>query len=242
MAPLAVKVVEVPELRERVGVFRDRADAGRVLAGLLEEFRGSDAVVLAIPAGGFPVAAEIATRLGLPLDVAVVSKVTPSWNTEVGYGAVAFDGTQRINEPLARQLGVGPEERRSGIEAASQKVARRVALLRGSAHMRDLSGRRVILVDDGLATGFTMLVAIEALQRVGAGEIAVAVPTGHVDSVRRVAERAGVVYCANLRVGPSFAVAEAYKRWLDLTDEDIVAMQRGLSGPRPTAGSEGHTQ
>ena len=230
------------ELRERVGVFRDRADAGRVLAGLLEEFRGSDAVVLAIPAGGFPVAAEIATRLGLPLDVAVVSKVTPSWNTEVGYGAVAFDGTQRINEPLARQLGVGPEERRTGIEAASQKVARRVALLRGSAHMRDLSGRRVILVDDGLATGFTMLVAIEALQRVGAGEIAVAVPTGHVDSVRRVAERAGVVYCANLRVGPSFAVAEAYKRWHDLTDEDIVAMQSERSGPRPTAGSEGHTQ
>jgi putative phosphoribosyl transferase len=227
MALLAVKVVEVPELRDRVGVFRDRADAGRVLARLLEEFRGSDAVVLAIPAGGFPVAAEIATRLGLPLDVAVVSKVTPSWNTEVGYGAVAFDGTERVNEPLARQLGVGLEERRAGIEAASQKVARRVALLRGGGRMPDLSGRPAILVDDGLATGFTMLVAIKALKRTGAGEIAVAVPTGHVDSVRRVAGRAGAVYCANLRAGPRFAVAAAYERWHDLTDEDIVECRSG---------------
>jgi len=161
--------------------------------------------------------------------VAVVSKITPSWNTEVGYGAVAFDGTLRINEALAAQLGIGREERRAGIETTSRKVARRVALLRGRARGPDLSGRRAILVDDGLATGFTMLVAIEALEKAGAGAIVVAVPTGHLDSVRRVAERADAVYCANLRAGPRFAVAEAYRSWHDLTDEEIVEM-RNLRG------------
>lgn len=219
-------VIDAPELRDRVAVFRDRADAGRVLAGLLEGFRGSDAVVLAIPAGGYPVASELAARLGLPLEVAVVSKITPSWNTEVGYGAVAFDGTVRINEPAAAQLDIGPEERRAGIEAATRKVARRVALLRGGAPAPDLAGRPVLLVDDGLASGFTMLTAIEALERLGTGAITVAVPTGHSDAVRRIADRAAAVCCANLRSGRRFAVAEAYERWHDVTDEEILQAAR----------------
>ena len=197
--------------------------------------------MLAIPAGGYPVAAEIATRLGLPLDVAVVSKITPSWNTEVGYGAVAFDGTVRINEPLAAQLDIGREELRSGIDAASRKVARRVALFRGDEPGLDLSGRRVILVDDGLASGFTMLVAIEALEKAGAGPIAVAVPTAHTESARRITGRANAVYCANLRGGPRFAVAEAYQRWHDLTDEDILALREAWRrpGPAPAEGGRG---
>jgi putative phosphoribosyl transferase len=219
----AGKVVDVPELRGRVAVFRDRADAGRVLAGLLEGFRGSDALVLAIPAGGYPVAAELARRLGLPLDVAVVSKITPSWNTEVGYGAVAFDGTVSINEPAAADLGIDASERAAGIEAASRKVARRVALLRGGAAAPNLSGRPVLLVDDGLASGFTMITAIEALEKLGAGAITVAVPTGHAEAVGRIADRAAAVCCANVRSGRRFAVAEAYRRWRDVTDEEILS-------------------
>jgi putative phosphoribosyl transferase len=218
----AGKVVDVPELRGRVAVFRDRAD-GRVLAGLLEGFRGSDALVLAIPAGGYPVAAELARRLGLPLDVAVVSKITPSWNTEVGYGAVAFDGTVSINEPAAASLGIDASERAAGIEAASRKVARRVALLRGGAAAPNLSGRPVLLVDDGLASGFTMITAIEALEKLGAGAITVAVPTGHAEAVGRIADRAAAVCCANVRSGRRFAVAEAYRRWRDVTDEEILS-------------------
>jgi predicted phosphoribosyltransferase len=219
-------IFEAPGLRERVAVFRDRIHAGEILAGLLEEFRGGDAVVLAIPAGGYPVASEIAGLLGLSLDVAVVSKITPSWNTEVGYGAVAFDGTRRVNERLAFELGVDSEERRSGIETAWRKVTRRVALLRGDAPAPDVVGRPVILVDDGLASGTTMLVALEALEKLGAGPIAVAVPTGHLDAARRVAERAAAVYCANLRSGPRFAVASAYEHWHDVTDDEILRMRQ----------------
>lgn len=203
-----------------------------MLAGLLQGFRGSGAVVLAIPAGGYPVACEIAARLALPLDVAVVSKITPSWNTEVGYGAVAFDGTRRINEAMADELGIDRQERQAGIETASRKVARRVALLRDGAPAPDLSGRPVILVDDGLASGLTMLVAIEALEKLGTGAITVAVPTGHVAAARLVAERTAAVYCANLRSGARFAVAAAYERWQDVTDDEILKLrQRRLQPP-----------
>ena len=200
-----------------------------MLAGLLEGFRGTGAVVLAIPAGGCPVAAVIANRLGLELDVAVVSKITPSWNSEVGYGAVAFDGVARVNESLAAELGIGREERRAGIEAASRKVARRVASLRGGAPAPRISGRPVILVDDGLASGTTMLVAIEAVERLRPASISVAVPTGHVDAVRRVAVRAEAVYCANLRSGPRSAVAAAYESWRDVTDDEIASVRSGHS-------------
>ncbi len=203
-----------------------------MLAGLLEGFRDSGAVVLAIPAGGYPVASVIARRLRLELDVAVVSKITPSWNSEVGYGAVAFDGVARVDEGLAAELGIGREERRAGIEAASRKVAGRVASLRGGASAPELSGRPVILVDDGLASGTTMLVAIDAVERLRPAAITVAVPTGHVDAARRVAARTEALYCANLRSGPRFAVAAAYESWRDVADDEIAPVRPGpAAGP-----------
>jgi putative phosphoribosyl transferase len=215
-------VIDRPELRGRVGVFADREDAGEVLAEMLRGFRGSDAIVFAIPAGGCAVAAPIAKRLGLLLDVAVTSKITPPFNTEVGYGAVAFDGTVEVDRPLAARLGLSEQEVAAGIEMASEKVRRRVRLLRRGAPLPDLSHRTAILVDDGLASGRTMEVAIQARRKAGAREIAVAVPTGHTESVERVAPEVAAFYCANLRGGPRYAVADAYREWSDLTDEEIV--------------------
>ena len=192
-----------------------------MLAGLLEGFRGSGAVVLAIPAGGYPVASVIARHLGLDLDFAVVSKITPSWNSEVGYGAVAFDGVEHVDERLAADLGIAAEERRAGIEAASRKVARRVASLRGGTSTPRLEGRPVILVDDGLASGITMLVAIDAVERLKPAGITVAVPTAQIEAARRVAGRVEALYVANLRSGSRFAVAAAYENWRDVTDREI---------------------
>jgi len=91
-------VLELPALHNRLCVFHDRTLAGEVLADMLSTYRGSNALVFGIPAGGVPVAAVIARALALPLDVAVVSKLTLPWNTEAGYGALAFDGTLRLNE------------------------------------------------------------------------------------------------------------------------------------------------
>jgi predicted phosphoribosyltransferase len=209
---------EQPGLRDRVGVFRDRTEAGEVVAGMLGEFRGSEATVLAIPAGGLPVGAAVASALALPLDVAVVSKITLPWNTEVGYGAVAFDGTVRLNHDLVRGVGLGEEEIRRGIEETGVKVRRRVAALRGAEDALDLSGRSAIVVDDGLASGFTMRTALAALRRVGASRIVIAVPTGSMKTVEELASRTDDLYCANIRGGWSFAVADAYRRWYDVDE------------------------
>lgn len=213
---------ELPELRNRTAVFRDRAHAGEVVSGMLELLRGADAVVFAVPAGGVPVAAVIAECLDCPLDVAVVSKITLPWNTEAGYGAVAFDGTVRLNRELIELLALGESVVRSGIAQTTEKVKRRVARLRGERPLPVLAGRLAIVVDDGLASGFTMLTAAEALRRQGAERLIVAVPTGHAEALENVTAETDAIYCANVREGRRFAVADAYARWSDV-DETTAA-------------------
>ena len=114
-------IVELQELRNRVKVFRDREHAGEVLAGMLAEYRGTDTWVLGILAGGVPVAAVVSRALDLPLDVAVVSKITLPWNPEMGYGAVAFDGTVQLNEALIKALGLGHRDVETGIARTREK-------------------------------------------------------------------------------------------------------------------------
>jgi predicted phosphoribosyltransferase len=217
-------VIECSELRNRPRIFADRVHGGRVLARMLEGYSGSGALVMAVPAGGVPVGAELATRLGLPLDVAVVSKITLPWNTEAGYGAVAFDGTVRINRSLAASVGLSEAQIRQGIENTTARVSRRMQRLRGDKPWPDLRGRPVIVVDDGLASGFTMLVTLQALRGKGADQLVVAVPTAPHDTFARLAERGYAVYCANVREGRPFAVADAYKKWADVREEDAATI------------------
>jgi predicted phosphoribosyltransferase len=224
------RVVTLPELRDRTGVFRDRQHAGEVLAAMLAEGLPGRALVLAIPAGGVPVAAALARRLGLPLELAVVSKVLLPWDTEAGYGAVAWDGTIRLNEPLVAALGLSPETVQAGIAATRERVARRVRTLRGDRPLPELGAAPAVLVDDGLASGFTMRVAIEALRKSGATAVHVAVPTGHLDAVERLAPSVDSLFCANVRGGRSFAVAAAYRSWADVSEDEVRALL-GLPGP-----------
>ena len=219
-------VIDIPELRDEVYAFADRADAGSTLANMLERYNNTDAVVLAVPAGGVPVGAVIAQDLSLTLDVLVVSKITLPWNTEAGYGAVAFDGTVRLNERLLPGLGLREDEIQQGIEETKNKVTRRFTNLRGNKPLPDLSKQPVIVVDDGLASGFTLLVGVEALRKAGASQIIVAVPTGHRNSVQMMADRVEAVYCGNIRHGWSFAVADAYRRWSDVSDGEVINVLR----------------
>lgn len=228
------RFVEVPELRDRIGVFRDRTHAGEVLAGMLAEVLSPSSLVLAIPAGGVPVGVEVARRLGLEFELAVVSKILIPGTTEAGYGAVAFDGTVRLNEPLVAALGLTEASVEEGIAATRERVARRVQHLRHGRPFPDLRNVAVVLVDDGLASGFTMRVAVEALRAGGAGEVVVAVPTGHLDAVRRLSPLVETLCCANVRGGRSFAVADAYRSWRDVSEAEV---QRIL-GARPPAGTQ----
>jgi predicted phosphoribosyltransferase len=191
---LAANVLDLPDFRDQVGVFQSREHAGEILAGMLEVYSDSDAIVMA---------------------------------TEVGYGAVAFDGTVRLNNDLVARLGLSDEEIQQGIRKTSAKVARRVKNLRGEQALLDLSASEIILVDDGLASGFTMLVAVEALQKAGTNSITVAVPTGHQRSVGRIAGEVNALYCANMRGGYPFAVAAAYLRWSDVGEKEVVSLLAG---------------
>ena len=226
MPDTAGRVFDLPELRNRGRVFRDRAQAGVVLARMLETFRGTDTLILAVPAGGVPVAAEVARQLVLPLDLAVVSKITLPWNTESGYGAVAFDGTVRLNQPLITALGLRPQAVEDGIALTRDKVNRRLRQLRGDRHLPVLGHRGVILIDDGLASGFTLLTAVEAIRHLAAEKIIIAVPTGHADAVTRIAAEVNTLYCPNIREGMCFAVADAYEQWTDVDEATVVEIMR----------------
>lgn len=219
---------DLPELRNQVDVFRDREHAGEVLGDMLAQYRNTDAVVFAIPAGGVPVGAALAVKLQLPLEVAVVSKITLPWNTEAGYGAVAFDGTVRLNTEMVSRLGLTDDIVRYGIEETRNKVRKRVAEFRSGKPPLQVASRPVILVDDGIASGFTMLVAVEALRKAGANQVIIAVPTGHLEAIERVAPNVDVLYCANLRSGWAFAVADAYEKWTDVSEEEVIEILKGF--------------
>lgn len=217
-------IIDLPQLREQTHVFQDRTHAGEVLARMLGDNDKQDGIILAIPAGGVPVGAVTAEKTGLDFDVAVVSKITLPWNTEAGYGAVAFDGTVKLNEDLVRRVNLSAEDVKKGIEKTRAKIARRVKTLRGRQPFPDIGSRSAILVDDGLASGFTIRVAVAALRNAGVRRIVVAVPTGHRHSVEIVAHKVERLYCANIRGGYSYAVASAYQHWSDVAENEVAGI------------------
>jgi predicted phosphoribosyltransferase len=230
MKRLPENVIDLPHLREKTYVFSDRFYAGDILSDMIQNEADSSGLLLAIPAGGVPVACRIQEKTGLEMDLAVVSKITLPWNTEAGYGAVAFDGTVRLNRRLIGHVGLTEKQIQHGTQKTLQKVNRRIKLLRGEKPFPELNQRTVMLVDDGLASGFTMRVAVESLKNFGAKSITVAVPTGHLESVRKIAEYADRVICPNIRSGMSYAVADAYQHWSDVTEDELLGLlnQAGL--------------
>ena len=215
-------IIDLSQLRDKIRVFDDRFDAGRKLAEMLSVYKNSNAIILALPAGGVPVAAAMAEILNLPVDVAVVSKITLPWNTEVGFGAIAFDGTVLLNDTFLKSAGLNNDEINQRIRMTREKVNRRLNYLRGSKPFPDLTGKTVLIVDDGIASGFTMRTAIKAVKKLNAKEIIIAVPTAHSESLRDLLPMANSIYCPNLRSGFGFAVAEAYKKWSDVDERDAL--------------------
>ncbi len=223
-------VYDLSQYKEQTRVFRDRHHAGDVLSRMLHPYQQDLHMVLGIPAGGVPVGAVVAQTLHIPFDVAVVSKITLPWNTEAGYGAVAFDGTVRLNKALMAQIRLSETEIRSGIEETTAKVHRRVENLRKKNPFPTLLEQSIILVDDGLASGFTMLVAVEALKKAGAEHIIVAVPTAHKGSLGAIVSKVDVVFCPNIRSGGRYAVADAYERWSDVDESEVMKILERESG------------
>lgn len=224
MSKIPNNIHEDIALRNRARVFRNRREAGMALATLLTDYRNADAVILGIPAGGIPVATTSAQQLSLPLDFLTVSKITLPWNTEAGYGAVAFDGTWQLNDQLVRQAGLDAKAVHEGVASTTEKVERRTQKFRKLLDAQQIKDKIAIVVDDGLASGFTMHVAVAALRNQEAKSVVVAVPTGHLSAITRLAGDVDEIYCANIRVGSYFAVADAYTHWSDVSEDEVAAV------------------
>jgi predicted phosphoribosyltransferase len=201
--------------------FRDRVNAGRVLAEHLRKYAGRpDVLVLALPRGGVPVAYEVAKALGAPLDVFIVRKLGVPGHEEYAMGAVASGGVRVLNEDVVRGLGLNDiaVERVAARELA--ELNRRERLYRGDRPEPDLKGRTVILVDDGLATGSTMKAAVKALAARGPARIVVAVPIAAADTCQALRREVDEVVCA-VTPEPFHAVGLWYDDFRQTSDEEV---------------------
>ncbi|MEU5879346.1 phosphoribosyltransferase family protein [Spirillospora sp. NPDC047279] len=206
--------------------FADRAEAGRVLAARLVPLGLNGAVVLALPRGGVPVAYEVSRRLSLPdrpapLDVLVTRKIGYPRQPELGVGAIAEGGAPVFDHGLLERLGLLEKDLAATVTAERAELARRVAAYRGGRPLPSLSGRPVVVVDDGLATGGTARAALRAVRAADPTRVVLAVPVGAAETVRALAAEADDVVV--LAAPWAFrAVGQWYRRFDQLTDADVL--------------------
>jgi erythromycin esterase-like protein/predicted phosphoribosyltransferase len=218
-------------------LFRDRRDAGRFLAGVLDTYRDRpDVLVLGLPRGGVPVAYEVATALGAPLDVFLVRKLGTPGHEELAMGAIASGGVIVINDDVVRGLGITPETIAQVAEREGRELLRREQAYREGRPFPDVTGKVVIVVDDGLATGSSMRAAIEALRKLRPDRVVVAVPAAPESTCRELEELADEVVCATTP-SPFFAVGASYWDFTQTTDEEVRDLLRAAPGARPAVGN-----
>ena len=212
------------------GRFRDRADAGRLLAERLSHYAGRDDVlVLGLPRGGVPVAAEVARALGAPLDVFLVRKLGLPGQEELAMGAIASGGARVLNEELVETLGI-PEALIDAVAAREEEeLRRRERLYRGERPPPEVEGKTVILVDDGLATGSSMRAAVAALRRLRPARIVVAVPTAPVSTCEELRPEVDELVCARTPQ-PFYAVGIWYENFNQTTDEEVRRLLAEATG------------
>jgi predicted phosphoribosyltransferase len=201
--------------------FQDRAEAGKLLAGQLQDHAGrDDVIVLALPRGGVPVAFEVARALRAPLDVFVVRKLGMPGHEEYAIGALASGGVRLINDHAVALHGLSQRDIDRITAAEQSELERRERSYRGERPFPDLRGKTVILVDDGLATGSTMRAAVEALRIEGPNRIIVAVPVSAADTCHAFRDIADDVVCV-MTPEPFYAVGLWYEDFSQTTDEEV---------------------
>ncbi len=203
--------------------YRDRYEAGRVLAGLLKDKRIGGDVIVAIPRGGVAVAYPIAGDLGLPLRTVGVKKLAPPYSPESGFGAVAVDGSVVVDEGYMNLLGVDygelEEIKRAALSGAMEKHGK----FRG-VKPEEVRGKRVIVVDDGMATGYTVIAAAEFLRNAGAEGLVLAVPVASVSAYRNALRYYDTVVCPEVIDSPYFAVGSFYEDFHQMSDEEVISI------------------
>lgn len=209
-------------------IFRHRREAGERLAELLKHLRGERCAVLAIPRGGVVVGYYVAESLGCPLEVTVPRKVGAPMEPELAVGAVAEDGTLYVEEEVARVVGVGEEWLREAAERELEEVRRRLTVYRDGKPLPSLKGYTLIVVDDGVATGATMIATVRFLRKLGPEKIVAATPVAPPEVLPKLRAEADEVVCVETPT-PFYAIGQFYRDFSQVSDREVM---RYLSSAR----------
>ncbi len=219
--------------------YQSRFEAGERLAQLirneyeeLNELLTQDKNIFfcyAIPNGGIPVAEGFSKSFNLNYDFLIVRKVKIPFNTEAGFGSVTTDGSVLINEPLLNRLHLTEREINNAIELTKQEIKQRLEFYKKEGNLeegftRNIQGKHVFMIDDGLASGFTMLAAIKMVKNYKPLKIYIAVPTAPQSTVQRIENEVDEIICPNIRNVWRFAVAEAYLHWYDVPESEVLEL------------------
>ena len=201
-------------------IFDSRYDAGSQLATKLGEYKKQPVVVLAIPNGGLPVALQVALALRANLDLVISRKLPIPLSPEGGFGAVADDGTIIFNQEVLKKLGLSDQQINYQVSEVRNDIQQRSLLYRGSRPLSVVSDKIAIIIDDGLASGFTMMAAVESVRRRRPKQIVVAVPTASATAVKQVEKLADRVVTVVTAFSPRFYVSDFYRYWNVLSDKE----------------------
>ncbi|MBZ9634432.1 phosphoribosyltransferase [Clostridium sp. FP1] len=210
-------------------MFLDRMDAGEKLADSLYKFKDEDVIILAVPRGGIAVAYDTIKRYGLKWDLIIPRKIGAPHNKEFAIGAVSVDGSYFLNNDYVKMIGISQDYIENEVSEQTREIKRRMQEYRGVDTFPEVKGKTVIIIDDGIATGFTILAVIKAVKKQGAKKIILAIPVGPRETIEEFKELVDEVIC--LYIPEKFyAVGSYYENFKQVTDEEVFIIMNELRG------------
>lgn len=228
------KLAYSEELLGKFHVFKDRLQAGTLLGEACRQTIKEVDYILAVPMGGVPVGLIVSKILKAKFDIIICRKLLIPWNREAGFGAVSPDGSYFVDEAFARSLNLSDHDIKEAVMEQVEEIRKRNELLRHGRDYPSFKDLKIILVDDGVAAGYTMRAAVDFVRSRGAKKVIIAVPTGCLESLLKLSEHVDLIVCLNIRSGPWFAVADAYVEWKDLDYEYVVKLIKEYEKEGPT--------
>lgn len=216
-----------PKMEFRPELFKNRKEAGKFLAKRLSNYKNTDSIVLALPRGGIPVAAEISRALDLPLDILAVRKIGVPFFSEVAAGAICESDPPYFSENLLLRLGLKPDDLISVVESELKKVKTQIQLFRSGKPLPRLTKKNVIIVDDGLATGATIQAAVHFLQKQNPAKIIVAVPVGDPTPIQELTGKVDQIVCP-FTPEEFLAVNQFYEDFEQVKNEDALQILKNV--------------